>query len=147
MVVQEHGTHVVLTSATGLESRLWPGASSPGLPVSPGGFLQDGIIHRKICHNLLQPAGSAGNIGTSLTNDHPVGYLYDPSKDHELVSRPWPWRTPIKLDPDASNGTVECHTCHDLHNDQFKKFLRVDNMNAVLCTVCHAKTGWGDGNS
>jgi len=32
-----------------------PGVSLPGLPVSPGGFLQDSVVHGEVCHQLLQP--------------------------------------------------------------------------------------------
>jgi predicted CXXCH cytochrome family protein len=88
------------------------------------------------------PAGTPGNLGTSLANDHPVGYTYNPTKDPELIGRTWPWSTSIALIPDAENGTVECVTCHDPHDDQYGSFLRVGNTNAALCTFCHAKTGW-----
>jgi len=90
------------------------------------------------------PTNVVGNLGVSLANDHPVGFIYDNSKDPELISRIWPWKTPIKLDPDAANGTVECITCHEPHDDQFGKFLRVSNANSSLCTFCHSKTGWQD---
>jgi predicted CXXCH cytochrome family protein len=88
------------------------------------------------------PSNSPGNLGTSLINDHPVGYIYDNTKDPELIARAWPWNTPVKLDPDASNGTVECQTCHDPHNNTNGKFLRIANNDAALCTFCHSKTGW-----
>ncbi len=90
------------------------------------------------------PLNSPGNLGTSLVNDHPVGFIFDTGKDPELVSRPWPWNTPVKLDPDASNGTVECITCHEPHDNTYTKFLRMDNTDAALCTSCHNKTGWSD---
>ncbi len=90
------------------------------------------------------PAHATGNLGVSLANDHPVGYPYSPAKDPELVGRSWPWNTPVRLDPDAINGTVECITCHEPHDDTYGKFLRVDNTNAALCTFCHAKAGWSD---
>ena len=92
----------------------------------------------------MMPSGSAGLVGTNLANDHPVGYVYDNAKDPELVARTWPWGTPIKLDPDAANGTVECITCHEPHDDTNGKFLRLDNTNAATCTFCHNKAGWGD---
>lgn len=88
------------------------------------------------------PAGSSSNLGTTLTNDHPVGFGYDPGKDAELVARTWPWPTGVKLDPNSSAGTVECHTCHDAHNNQYTKFLKMSNANAGLCTYCHNKTNW-----
>ena len=90
------------------------------------------------------PTDAPGYIGTNLANDHPVGYVYDAAKDPELVARSWPWGTPMKLDPDASNGTVECITCHEPHDDTNGKFLRVSNANAGMCTFCHNKTGWSD---
>ncbi len=88
------------------------------------------------------PTGAAGNLGTSLANDHPVGYLFDTGKDPELIPRSWPWKTQIKLDPDAVNGTVECISCHEPHDNQYGKFLRIDNTNAAMCIFCHSKTGW-----
>jgi len=90
------------------------------------------------------PADAAGNLGVSLANDHPVGYVYDNSRDPELVARPWPWNTAVKLDPDASGGTVECITCHDPHDNTYAPFLRISNTNASLCTFCHLKVGWTD---
>lgn len=92
------------------------------------------------------PTNAIGYLGTNLTDDHPVGYLYDTAKDPELVAtRTWPWGTPVKLDPDASNGTVECQTCHNPHNDQYGKFLRMSNVNGALCTFCHNKSNWPAG--
>lgn len=88
------------------------------------------------------PATAGGYIGTDLGNDHPVGFTYDPVSDPELVSRSWPWGTPVQLDPDAVNGRLECHTCHDVHDNQYTHFLQMSNVNAGLCTFCHAKTGW-----
>src|SRR5208283_3723202 len=84
---------------------------------------------------------STSNLGTSLRDDHPVGYIYDNAHDPELVNRAWPWNTSVKLDPDASNGTVECQTCHDPHDNSNTKFLRMPNINAALCTFCHSKAG------
>ncbi|MFI5253439.1 MAG: cytochrome c3 family protein [Bacteroidota bacterium] len=90
------------------------------------------------------PATSSSNLGTSLMNDHPVGYIYDNTKDPELVGRSWPWQTSIKLDPDQSNGTVECQTCHDPHDNTNPPFLRMGNTNASLCIFCHSKTEWSN---
>jgi predicted CXXCH cytochrome family protein len=90
------------------------------------------------------PPGSSSYLGISLRADHPVGYIYDNSRDPELVNRGWPWNTAIKLDPDASNGTVECITCHDPHDNTNAKFLRMPNTNAALCTFCHSKANWSD---
>lgn len=90
------------------------------------------------------PEDAAGNLGTSLVDDHPVGYAYNTAKDPELVNRVWPWNTPVRLDPDDAAGTVECMSCHDAHDDQFGKFLRMSNTDAALCTHCHQKGGWSE---
>jgi len=88
------------------------------------------------------PSTSGSHLGTTLVNDHPVGYQYSTTADPELVTRTWPWGTPVKLDPDASSGRVECHTCHDAHDDQYSHFLTTSNQNAAICTFCHNKAGW-----
>lgn len=108
-------------------------------------YNNQGVTNIAMMNNVTTiPQGSAGNLGTSLTDDHPIGFVYNAIKDPELVSRQWPWKTPVALDPDAPNGTVECITCHDPHDDTYGKFLRVNNANAALCTFCHVKTGWTD---
>ncbi len=102
-----------------------------------------GVTNIAMANNVTtMPGSSLSNLGTSLRDDHPVGFVYDNSKDPELVNRNWPWNTSVKLDPDASNGTVECQTCHDPHDDSNGKFLRMPNTNAALCTFCHNKTNW-----
>ena len=90
------------------------------------------------------PTGAGGYLGTDLSDDHPVGFTYDTNSDPELVNRNWPWKAQglkILLDPDASNGTVECKTCHNPHDNFYTPFL--NEPASTLCTTCHAKTGWG----
>lgn len=91
------------------------------------------------------PAG-ATNLGTNLADDHPVGYLYQPGssagQDPELSVRAFPWPKGVQLDPNSATGRVECKSCHDPHNNQYTKFLRMSNTNAALCTYCHSKTNY-----
>jgi predicted CXXCH cytochrome family protein len=104
-----------------------------------------GVTNIQIANGVTtMPNTSASNLGTSLRDDHPVGYVYDNAHDPELVSRNWPWNTTVRLDPDATSGTVECQTCHDPHDDSNTKFLRMSNVNAALCTFCHNKASWSD---
>ena len=115
-----------------------PGPPGTGIPMQQAGVP---IAGGKM------PAAASGSLGTDLSNDHPVGFLYNSSKDPELVARSWPWNTAVKLSPDAgaagvSTGTVECSTCHNAHDNQYKKFLRMSNTNAALCTFCHSKAGY-----
>ena len=89
------------------------------------------------------PVAAAGHIGVNLADDHPIGYTYDPGSDPDLITKAWPWADAgetVLLDPDASNGTVECHTCHDAHDNTYPPFLHQDK--ATLCNECHSKPGW-----
>ena len=81
---------------------------------------------------------SNANLGTDLTDDHPVNFTYDTALanlDGGLV------------DPATSNavsrlligGTVQCASCHTPHDPTFSPFLRVTNVASALCTTCHIK--------
>ncbi len=96
------------------------------------------------------PTTVAGNLGgaagTNLADDHPLGYLYQAGvaagQDPELVVRGWPWPAGVQLDPNTSAGRVECKSCHNPHDNQYAKFLRVSNANGALCKTCHNKPGY-----
>jgi predicted CXXCH cytochrome family protein len=147
-----------LYSSTYLTSKTYPAPNQPNAKSKLCMSCHDGTIALGSVYNTsgsgttgsiqmsggvtTMPAGIGANLGTALTNDHPVGFGYDPARDPELVVRAWPWNTPVKLDPDASNGRVECHTCHDPHNNTNTHFLAASNTDAALCRFCHVKTGW-----
>ncbi len=81
------------------------------------------------------------SLGTDLSDDHPVSFVYDSAlaaKDEQLVD-PKILRGKIRLD---ENSELQCTTCHDAHNDGFGKFLVVDNRQSALCTACHNLIGW-----
>lgn len=95
------------------------------------------------------PTGDT-NLGINLADDHPVGYLYQPGsgagQDPELKALPIdPIALKVKLYPDPvtpAKEKVECISCHDPHDDQYKKFLLKSNVNGALCKVCHNKTNY-----
>jgi len=84
-------------------------------------------------------------IGTDLSDDHPVSFVYNSalaSADGGLN------------DPSVTNsglgGTInddllistklQCASCHDVHNGSgLNKLLRISNVNSALCLTCHAK--------
>ncbi len=81
---------------------------------------------------------SGAYIGTDLTDDHPVNFTYDTAlatADTELV------------DPAGNatitgwlvGGTLQCSSCHDVHNGTYTPFLRTSNVASALCTTCHIK--------
>ena len=87
----------------------------------------------------MQP-GSA-NLGTDLSDDHPVSFVYSASlsaKDPQI-------RMPDSLPQEVSldeRGEVQCITCHDPHDDTFGDFLVLPNVRSNLCLKCHNLHGW-----
>ncbi len=82
------------------------------------------------------------NVGTDLSNDHPVNFLYDAA----LVTADGGLVTPDSASSvDAAGniplfgGFLQCASCHDPHNDTNSPFLVVTNVSSALCTSCHNK--------
>ncbi|MBI3397709.1 MAG: hypothetical protein HY026_00465 [Deltaproteobacteria bacterium] len=95
---------------------------------------------------------SAANLGTNLSNDHPISFAYSLSypannevKDPGESSKNYPNITPAVLD---KNGNVQCTSCHDPHSKTYPKFLLealdpgTGNYGAQQCNRCHAKKYW-----
>ena len=95
-------------------------------------------------------ASSAG-LGTDLSNDHPIGFVYN---NHQVLNNQLraatqngsrvsvdasaPARSLPLVGNSASNATLECSTCHDPHGVQgVPTFLRASNQNSALCFTCH----------
>lgn len=97
-------------------------------------FSRDQIIQMAGGMTTLPPGAS--NLGTDLSDDHPISFRYDSalwSKDRKLVD-PHLLPEALKLD---SNQELQCTTCHDAHNNVFGDFLVMHNNNSILCTSCH----------
>lgn len=81
------------------------------------------------------PPGKS-NLGTDLSDDHPVSFRYDSA----LASRNTKVKDPAIL-PSAVhldyNSELQCTSCHDAHNNQYGKFLVMDNSQSQLCNSCH----------
>jgi len=72
------------------------------------------------------------NLGTDLTNDHPVMVTYDAAAAG--------FKTIANADVELFAGKVECASCHDVHNGKgFNNLLVTSNAASALCTSCHAK--------
>ncbi len=82
--------------------------------------------------------GRRSYIGTDLSDDHPVSFSYlDSLSNPEIVPVP-----PYDLTFYGFQYNIHCSTCHDPHNNQFGKFLSMDNRYSGLCLKCHLKNGW-----
>ncbi len=115
---------------------------------------------------VTMPANSYANIGTDLSNDHPISITYNAPDTANYDNNPGslkPTNTPLSgtwlvRDSDGvagptigdllRNGKVECPSCHDPHADnpaggvgQHPEFLRIagGNTDSALCLACHAK--------
>mgnify|MGYP006175123601 CR=1 FL=1 len=93
------------------------------------------------------PPGHKANLGTDLSDDHPISFKYDAAlatKDPKL-RHPTALPPAMKLD---AQQELQCTTCHDPHLTVNPKFLkrpfigRTDN----VCLTCHIKPGWSGSN-
>ena len=92
--------------------------------------------------NTYMPPGSR-NLGTDLSDDHPVSFVYSTDlSDKDLQIRP-PDTLPEELHLDQLNE-MQCMTCHDPHDDTHGNFLVTTNLRSHLCVQCHDLTGWGN---
>ncbi len=86
--------------------------------------------------------GSA-NLGTDLSNDHPIGIEY--------VAAVGQYNDSATFAPGINSGPgvrlvniggvdrVECTSCHEPHNNGLGFFLRVPLQESYLCLQCHIK--------
>jgi predicted CXXCH cytochrome family protein len=90
---------------------------------------------------LLNAVNPSANLGASLVDDHPVNFSYTAAlvaADGGLYS---PSAGVIGGLPlfGAAQDSVQCATCHNVHNPSNTPFLRVSNTNSALCLICHNK--------
>ncbi len=82
--------------------------------------------------------GRRSDLGTDLTNDHPVSFAYDTgvqSADGKLAH---PSSIGLPLEP---GNLLQCSSCHDAHEADIIPFLRKTTLNGELCTTCHLQNG------
>ncbi|MEL4455111.1 cytochrome c3 family protein [Lutimonas vermicola] len=81
-----------------------------------------------------------GNLGTDLSDDHPISFTYDSNvavSDGELIQ---PSTLPLHvLD---KNNKLQCTSCHDSHKNLEGNFLKKSNQFSELCYTCHDKKYW-----
>lgn len=101
-------------------------------------------------------------LGTDLSNDHPVGIPYcgggqtglgktgcadqdfnavtqGANATSFVVGSSAVMKENMRLYNTAGGLSVECGSCHDPHNDAQKTFLRISNAGSAVCLTCHAK--------
>jgi predicted CXXCH cytochrome family protein len=81
------------------------------------------------------------SLGTNLSDDHPVSFVYDAalaSRRRELAV-PAALPRSVKLD---HTGQMQCTTCHDPHKNPYRMFLTRDDRAGELCLTCHTDRDW-----
>lgn len=89
----------------------------------------------------LGPLAGRASLGTDLSDDHPVSFVYDTAlalKQGQLAD-PTGLPRPVHLD---DTRQLQCTACHEPHDDRFRKFLRIDDRFAGLCSACHRERNW-----
>ena len=103
-----------------------PGAGNLGSTPVTGGVL---------LANLAISSSASGYIGNDLQNDHPVNFSYNASITGGDV-----W---LRSSPTGSivlfAGSVQCGSCHNVHDPLNRPFLRQDNGGSAVCLACHNK--------
>ncbi len=87
------------------------------------------------------PEQRPSGLGTDLSDDHPVSFVYDTglSLENREIRDPSTLPREIRLE---NNRVLQCITCHDPHDDTFGQFLVMDNTGSSLCITCHDEKGW-----
>ena len=81
---------------------------------------------------LLGPA----NLGTDLTNDHPVNFTFGAA----LIAADGELQAPTNaILFGVGADQVECASCHNVHDNTNSPFLVTSNAASALCLDCHTK--------
>jgi predicted CXXCH cytochrome family protein len=95
-------------------------------------------------NNAVAISSGGANLGSALTNDHPISINYAAfvtgltgtlvaQTGNNVVA------ASTKLLPLANGVSLECNTCHNVHDNNYKPFLRDTMDKSALCTACHIK--------
>ena len=82
-----------------------------------------------------------GSLGTDLSDDHPVSFVYDARLALARGELLPPASLPKSLPLDQTQQ-LQCTTCHDPHDNTLGQFLRMSNRTSAMCTVCHTIGPW-----
>ncbi len=92
-------------------------------------------------HPALGPLTGTAVLGTDLSDDHPVSFVYDA----QLAARVPELADPALLPHDVrldETGQLQCTSCHDPHEDRRPKFLVRERRFGELCLSCHRLEDW-----
>ncbi len=90
---------------------------------------------------VLGPLTGRASLGTDLSDDHPVSFVYDSALAVRQGQLADPASLPKTLPLDATKQ-LQCTACHDPHEDRYRKFIRMDDRGGAVCTACHKQRNW-----
>ncbi len=91
---------------------------------------------------------ATADLTNDISDDHPVSFVYDATlsgtdgelEDPETVASGLGGTIEADmLFGTAGSATLECGSCHDVHDGDATKFLLKDNGSSALCRTCHIK--------
>ncbi len=86
-------------------------------------------------------APGAANLGTDLSDDHPISFVYSAALSAQDVQIRPTSVLPEQLKLDRASE-LQCTTCHDPHDNQYGNFLVMSNRRSGMCVWCHDLSGW-----
>ncbi len=98
--------------------------------------------------SLIGSVNPAADLGTDLSNDHPISFTYDAALatadgglyDPTTTASGLGGNINVDLLAGVGNDQMECSSCHDPHGvTGVSDLLRKDNTNSELCLTCHNK--------
>ncbi len=95
----------------------------------------DGVTTPTVISATDPNAVSNVTNSAGLTNDHPINMSHDPTKDTGLATTTNVTAGGLTLY--GATNTVQCGSCHDVHDNTNTHFLRKSNTGSALCTTCH----------
>jgi predicted CXXCH cytochrome family protein len=97
-------------------------------------------LQRSSWSTLPLPKGAA-LLGTDLSDDHPISFVYDAAlvAANGQLKDPSTLTGPVRLD---KNNQMQCTSCHTSHDNKFGKFLVQNNFASALCVTCHSQNRW-----
>jgi predicted CXXCH cytochrome family protein len=108
--------------------------------VALGQTVTEGLIDILNAGQGGRMGASSSDLGTDLTDDHPISFRRNPS-DQAVVNPP-PGGA-VKLDP---GGEIQCTSCHDPHEEDrdpvSRRFLVKSNRGSAICLSCHRQEYW-----
>jgi predicted CXXCH cytochrome family protein len=97
--------------------------------------------------------GNIASGGTGLTSDHPINFTYDSTLTAQVANLVLPTAIgsatyttgvvsggvtlPLFTYKGGMANTMQCSTCHEVHDPTNAPFLRMANTGSALCLACH----------